>query len=204
MNFAEVYYSFFPVKLCHYFCFLDLRVSPMKQLTLADNWKKLVHVNVVQLRDVIQTRQFGDYCKFFFIGCLFMLSYVVFLTTPQFLLSSPRGYIWAYPHPLKIGTCCVTPWNKKKKHISSEEIQDSLVMPSLEPCCLLRMYNSFLRDPKLLFFEKLPYATPKTIPSHTWNLMSLREICPRTLLICCKDFRKHVKICCGYPQTRCG
>ncbi|VDM96103.1 unnamed protein product [Thelazia callipaeda] len=38
----------------------NFRINAIKQLSLADNWKKLVHVNVVQLRDVIQTRQFGD------------------------------------------------------------------------------------------------------------------------------------------------
>ncbi|VDO56159.1 unnamed protein product, partial [Onchocerca flexuosa] len=39
----------------------NFRVNTMKQLSLADNWKKLMHVNVVQLRDIIQTRQFGDH-----------------------------------------------------------------------------------------------------------------------------------------------
>ncbi|VDK71156.1 unnamed protein product [Onchocerca ochengi] len=41
----------------------NFRVNTMKQLSLADNWKKLMHVNIVQLRDVIQTRQFGDHCS---------------------------------------------------------------------------------------------------------------------------------------------
>uniref|UniRef100_A0A1I8E9F2 PAN2-PAN3 deadenylation complex subunit PAN3 n=1 Tax=Wuchereria bancrofti TaxID=6293 RepID=A0A1I8E9F2_WUCBA len=43
----------------------NFRVNAMKQLSLADNWKKLMHVNVVQLRDVIQTRQFGDHSLLF-------------------------------------------------------------------------------------------------------------------------------------------
>uniref|UniRef100_A0A915PZS7 PAN2-PAN3 deadenylation complex subunit PAN3 n=1 Tax=Setaria digitata TaxID=48799 RepID=A0A915PZS7_9BILA len=43
----------------------NFRLNAMKQLSLADNWKKLMHVNVVQLRDVIQTRQFGDYSLLF-------------------------------------------------------------------------------------------------------------------------------------------
>ncbi|KAM3723478.1 PAN2-PAN3 deadenylation complex subunit [Dirofilaria immitis] len=43
----------------------NFRVNAIKQLSLADNWKKLMHVNVVQLRDVIQTRQFGDHSLLF-------------------------------------------------------------------------------------------------------------------------------------------
>uniref|UniRef100_A0A8R1U201 PAN2-PAN3 deadenylation complex subunit PAN3 n=1 Tax=Onchocerca volvulus TaxID=6282 RepID=A0A8R1U201_ONCVO len=43
----------------------NFRVNTMKQLSLADNWKKLMHVNIVQLRDVIQTRQFGDHSLIF-------------------------------------------------------------------------------------------------------------------------------------------
>ncbi|MFH4982453.1 hypothetical protein AB6A40_009162 [Gnathostoma spinigerum] len=39
---------------------LNVRLGSPKQLALADNWKKLLHANVVQLRDVIQTRAFND------------------------------------------------------------------------------------------------------------------------------------------------
>ncbi|CAJ0578729.1 unnamed protein product, partial [Mesorhabditis spiculigera] len=33
-----------------------------KPLYAADKWKKLVHVNIIQLREVVQTRGFGDNC----------------------------------------------------------------------------------------------------------------------------------------------
>uniref|UniRef100_A0A0N5A8J3 PAN2-PAN3 deadenylation complex subunit PAN3 n=1 Tax=Syphacia muris TaxID=451379 RepID=A0A0N5A8J3_9BILA len=38
----------------------NVRITQPKQITLAENWKKLVQVNVVQLRDVLITKQFGD------------------------------------------------------------------------------------------------------------------------------------------------
>ncbi|KHN85001.1 Uncharacterized protein Tcan_07091 [Toxocara canis] len=43
----------------------NYRVSSSKQLNLADNWKKLIHANVVQLREVLPTRQFGDHSLLF-------------------------------------------------------------------------------------------------------------------------------------------
>lgn len=58
---------FFNISPCFFAVFADFRVNAVKQLSLADNWKKLMHVNVVQLRDVIQTRQFGDHCEFLFL-----------------------------------------------------------------------------------------------------------------------------------------
>lgn len=62
MNEVSLFLFFFLISIVFS---ADFRVNAMKQLSLADNWKKLMHVNVVQLRDVIQTRQFGDHCKFF-------------------------------------------------------------------------------------------------------------------------------------------
>lgn len=36
-----------------------------KQLIAFDNWKRQSHPNLVQLREMFQTRAFGDNCKFF-------------------------------------------------------------------------------------------------------------------------------------------
>ncbi|VDK47440.1 unnamed protein product [Anisakis simplex] len=43
----------------------NYRINSPKQLNLADNWKKLIHANVVQLREVFTTRQFGDHSLIF-------------------------------------------------------------------------------------------------------------------------------------------
>uniref|UniRef100_A0A915AFQ2 PAN2-PAN3 deadenylation complex subunit PAN3 n=1 Tax=Parascaris univalens TaxID=6257 RepID=A0A915AFQ2_PARUN len=43
----------------------NYRVNSAKHLSLADNWKKLIHANVVQLREVLVTRHFGDHSLLF-------------------------------------------------------------------------------------------------------------------------------------------
>lgn len=53
--------------LLSYFLSPGFRLANTKCLATVDQWKKLYHPNVVQLKEVFTTTAFGDNCKFAFI-----------------------------------------------------------------------------------------------------------------------------------------